>query len=168
MKSNSFMFLFIFLVVGLTSCTKNDQVVTSTSTDNGNSSTLNAYFTSTAPVINAQNPDALWNNATSISVNPTVPDPGNNLFAGYWGEQYPATIQAMYDKTNLYLKVQWADNSYVDKPQPWVFDSVSHIWSQRSNVKSFDINDISLKIDSASFIESGFIFQLATINFCIV
>ena len=137
MKSYSFMSLFIFLVVGLTSCTKNDQVVTSTSS---NGSTLNAYHTSTAPTIDATTSEAIWNNATALAVTPTVPDPGNGLFMGYWGEQYPATIKAMYDNNYLYLKVQWADSTNILQPQPWVFDSVAHVWSQRSNSKLFDAN----------------------------
>ena len=131
------MSLFIFLVVGLTSCTKNDQVVTSTSS---NGSTLNAYHTSTAPTIDATTSEAIWNNATALAVTPTVPDPGNGLFMGYWGEQYPATIKAMYDNNYLYLKVQWADSTNILQPQPWVFDSVAHVWSQRSNSKLFDAN----------------------------
>jgi len=152
MKSYSLFYVLLVMTVFLAYCTKKDQVVSSSS---GSSSTLNAYHTSAAPTIDATLSEAIWNNATSLAVTPTVPDPGNNLFYGYWGEQYPATIQAMYDANYIYLKVQWADNSYVDKPQPLVFDSVHHLWSQRSNSKTFDANGIltqqSMGLDQLAF-----------------
>jgi len=137
MKSYSLLYVFLVITTFLAYCTKKDQVVSSSS---GSSSTLNAYKTSTAPLIDATQSQAIWNNATALAVTPTVPDPGNGLFMGYWGEQYPATIQAMYDNTFLYLKVQWADSTNVLEPQPWVFDPVAHSWSQRSNSKLFDAN----------------------------
>ena len=137
MKSYSLLYVFLVITTFLAYCTKKDQVVSSSS---GSSSTLNAYKTSTAPLIDATQSQAIWNNATALAVTPTVPDPGNGLFMGYWGEQYPATIQAMYDNTYLYLKVQWADSTNVLEPQPWVFDTNAHTCSQRSNSKLFDAN----------------------------
>lgn len=41
--------------------------------------------------------DPEWDKATKLELLPTVPDPGNGLFAGYSGQQYPASIRSMYD-----------------------------------------------------------------------
>lgn len=114
------MYVFLVITVFLAYCTKKDQVVSSSS---GSSSTLNAYKTSTAPVIDG-NVDAIWANAQALSVTPTVPDPGNGLFMGYCGEQYPATIQSMYDANNVYFLVKWNDSTSITPVQPWVFDPV--------------------------------------------
>ncbi len=151
MKSNSIMFLFIFLVVGLTSCTKNDQVVTESSSS---TNVLNAYKTATVPTIDGT-ADAIWSKATELSVNPIVPNPGNGLFMGYCGEQYPATIKAMYDANNIYFLVKWDDSTNVTAIQPWVFDAVAHTWSQRGNARTFDVNGnltkLSMGLDQLAF-----------------
>jgi len=151
MKLYSLFYVFLLITVFLAFCTKKDQVVSSP-TDN--TSTLTAYKTSTAPVIDGS-VDAVWANATTLSFTPTVPDPGNGLFKGYCGEQYPATIQSMYDANNIYFLVKWNDSTNITPVQPWVFDPVAHTWSQRGNSRSFDVNGnlskLSMGLDQLAF-----------------
>ena len=151
MKSYSLFYVFLVITVFLAYCTKKDQVVSSSS---GSSSTLNAFKTTSAPVIDG-NVDAIWNNAQALSVTPTVPNPGNGLFMGYCGEQYPATIKAMYDANNIYFLVKWDDSTNITQIQPWVFDPVAHTWSQRGNSRSFDVNGnltkLSMGLDQLAF-----------------
>jgi len=99
MKTTIVLFLFVSVTVLFVYCTKNAQIVApSTSSTNE----LVSYKTSTAPTIDGV-VDDIWANATKLSVTPTVPDPGNGLFAGYQGTQYPATVRSMYDATSIYF-----------------------------------------------------------------
>lgn len=151
MKNYSLLYVALVITVFLAYCTKKDQVVSSSS---GSTSTLNAFKTSTAPVIDG-NVDAVWNNAQALSVNPAVPDPGNGLFMGYCGEQYPTTIQSMYDANNIYFLVKWNDSTNITPIQPWVFDPAAHTWSQRGNARTFDVNGnlakLSMGLDQLAF-----------------
>ena len=90
----------VVLFVGYwVSCTKHDQVLVVNSTPD-NSTVLQSIKTSAPPTIDGTI-DAAWDNAPKLSVLPTVPDPGNGLFSGYSGRQYPATVRSMYDDQNI-------------------------------------------------------------------
>ena len=136
MKRNSFIGLFLFFTIFLVYCTKNDQVVTSSSSS---TNVLNAYKTSTAPVIDGTI-DAVWANATKLAFSPTVPDPGNGLFTGYSGQQYPATIRAMYDDSCIYFLAEWSDATKSVNVAPWYFDPTTKRWVQEPSSKSLDVN----------------------------
>jgi hypothetical protein len=124
------------------SCTKNDQVIIP---DSGtNSTTLVSVKTTTAPTIDGTI-DAAWANATSISFSPTVPDPGNGLFTGYNGEQYPATLRSMYDANNIYFLLEVKDASQSVNAAPWYFNPSLNVtgktgWQKEPNGKSLDVN----------------------------
>lgn len=117
-------------------CTKKDQVVASSS---ANSNELDAYKTSVAPTIDGQ-VDGIWSNAKKLSVNPTVPDPGNGLFSGYIGQQYPATIRSMYDDQYIYFLVEFADATQSTIVAPWYFDPTTKLWAKEPSSKSSDVN----------------------------
>ena len=121
-------------------CTKNAQVVTATST---NTNELLCYKTSTAPTIDGS-VDAIWDNAQKLFATPTVPDPGNGLFAGYQGTTYPATVRSMYDDKYIYFLVEWNDPSNY-QVQPWYFNPTTKLWAQRGNAKTFDVNGNLIK-----------------------
>lgn len=122
------------------SCTKKDQVVTSVTE---NTSELLAYKTSVAPTIDGT-VDDIWANAAVLNISPTVPDPGNGLFAGYAGETYPGTLRAMYDDQYIYFLAQWNDASN-NPVQPWYFNPTTNRWAQRGNARAFDVNGILTK-----------------------
>jgi hypothetical protein len=125
----------------IVSCTKNDQVLNLAPSTN--ETELFSLKTTTAPTIDGI-VDASWSTATKLNVLPTVPDPGNNLFAGYIGKQYPATVRSMYDADNIYFLVEWNDatNNLV---QPWYFDPGKKVWAQRANANQYDANGVLTK-----------------------
>ena len=74
----------IVLVLGyVVSCTKKDQVIMNNAPVS--TSTLVSVKTTTAPTIDGTI-DAVWKNAPKLNITPTVPYPGNGLFAGYNGD----------------------------------------------------------------------------------
>jgi hypothetical protein len=124
------------------SCTKNDQVIIP---DSGSSSTtLESVKTTTAPTIDGTI-DASWANATKLSFMPTVPDPGNGLFTGYSGEQYPATLRSMYDANNIYFLLEVTDATQSTNVAPWYFNPALNVagktgWQKEPSSKTFDVN----------------------------
>src|ERR1700692_2398910 len=100
--------LFVFCTTLFVYCTKTDQVLGGTPPTPPPAATstteLISYKTPTAPTIDGS-VENLWDSAAKLSIVPTVPDPGNNLFTGYNVDQYPATIQSMYDDQNIYFLV---------------------------------------------------------------
>ena len=117
-------------------CTKNDQVVTSSSS---NSNVLLSYKTSTAPTIDGSI-DPIWDNAQKLNFMPTVPDPGNGLFTGYNGQQYPATLRSMYDANNIYFLLEVQDANQSTNVTPWFFDPSTKLWTKEPSSKSLDVN----------------------------
>lgn len=136
MKKFSILALLVFLTVFFMYCTKSAQVVVSSSSASTNE--LLSYKTATAPTIDGTI-DAIWDNATKLAVTPTVPDPGNGMFAGYQGNVYPATIRSMYDGQYIYFLAEWNDVSN-NPVQPWYFNPTTKLWAQRPNAKNFDVN----------------------------
>jgi hypothetical protein len=117
MKIYKVLFLLVFAAIFFMYCTKTDQIVVASST---NTTDLVSYKTATAPTIDGTI-DAIWANAPALNVTPTVPDPGNGLFAGYSGETYPATLRSMYDDQYIYFLAEWKD--VTNNPvQPWYFN----------------------------------------------
>ncbi|HTI06972.1 MAG TPA: ethylbenzene dehydrogenase-related protein [Puia sp.] len=132
----------VLSTIALTYCTKNDQVVNTGTT--ASTTVLTAYKTSTAPVIDGT-VDASWVNATKLAVSPTVPDPGNGLFAGYIGEIYPATLRCMYDAQYIYFLAEWTDPTKSVAITPWYFDPTSHRWAQEPSSRSYDANGVLVR-----------------------
>ena len=133
----------ILLAVGYAvSCTKDNQVLDTPKT---NSSTdLISLKVSTPPTIDGTI-DAIWDKATKLNVSPAVPDPGNGLFAGYSGKQYPATLRSMYDDQNIYFLVEIPDATQSVNVAPWYFNPAANVagktgWAKEPSSKSFDVN----------------------------
>jgi hypothetical protein len=131
-------------VLLLTQCTKNDQVLDTPVVLNGNE--LFSQYTTTAPTIDGT-VDAAWAQATKLNITPTVPDPGNGLFTGYIGQQYPATIRSMFDDQNIYFLVEYADATKNINVSPWYFDPAANVagktgWAKEPSAKTFDANGV--------------------------
>jgi hypothetical protein len=143
MKTSAILILFVISSTFLMYCTKSDQVVGGTTTPPPttppSTSQLISYKTPTAPVIDGSI-EGIWDSAAKLSIVPTVPDPGNNLFTGYIGDQYPATIQSMYDDSNIYFLVQYADNTNSVYVSTWYFDPGKKLWAQEPSSNSYDVN----------------------------
>ena len=102
MKTIFVIILFVFCTSLFMYCTKTDQVIGGTTPttpppDPVSTTELVSYKTPTAPTIDGSI-ENLWDSAAKLSIVPTVPDPGNNLFNGYNGDQYPAKIKSMYEE----------------------------------------------------------------------
>ena len=127
------------------SCTKNDQVIIPDNSGS-TSTTLVSVKTATAPTIDGTI-DAAWANATKLSFSPTVPDPGNGLFTGYNGEQYPATLRSMYDANNIYFLLEVTDANKSVVVAPWYFNPSLNVagktgWQKEPSSKTLDVNGV--------------------------
>lgn len=136
--------IFVMSIIVLTRCTKADQVLDVPAPLNGNE--LFSTKTTTAPTIDGTI-DAGWANATKLQITPTVPDPGNGLFTGYIGQQYPATIRSMYDDQNIYFLLEWADATQNVNVSPWYFDPALNVtgktgWAKEPSAKTFNGNGV--------------------------
>ena len=140
MKVFKVLMLLMAVSVVFVYCTKTDQIVGGSTTSTNE---LISYKTTTAPTIDGTI-DAVWDNATKLDVTPTVPDPGNGLFAGYIGTKYPATVRSMYDAQYIYFLVEWKDVTN-NQVQPWYFNPTTQRWAQRGNANTFDVNGILTK-----------------------
>ena len=149
MKKYSILTLFIFLTIFFMYCTKTNQVVVS---DTTNTTDLLSIKTSTAPTIDGSI-ESLWDNAPKLQFTPTVPDPGNGLFSGYNGEQYPATIRSMYDGTNIYFLVEYADADKSVATATWYFDPSTKLWAQEPTSKTYNASGV---LTRAAFGEDKF------------
>jgi len=133
----------IVLAIGyVIGCTKRDQVLNVPQTNPGTD--LISMKTTTPPTIDGV-VDAEWSKATKLNITPTVPDPGNNLFTGYIGQQYPATLRSMYDDQNIYFLLEYADATQSVNVAPWYFDPALNVtgktgWQKEPTSKTFDAN----------------------------
>jgi hypothetical protein len=87
--------------------------------------------------------DAAWANAEKLEITPTVPDPGNGLFTGYIGQEYPATLRSMYDAENIYFLLEYADASQNINVSPWYFDPAANVtgktgWQKEPSAKTYN------------------------------
>ncbi len=121
------------------SCTKDNQILDVPVTLNGTE--LFSQLTSTAPTIDGT-VDAMWNNAPKLSVTPTVPDPGNGMFAGYSGITYPVTLRSMYDDQYIYFLAEVPDVEKNLKGSSWYFNPTTKLWAQEPSSKTFDASGV--------------------------
>ncbi len=139
MKTYLVTLLLISSTVLLMYCTKKDQVVSVAAPESTNE--LLSYKTTTPPTIDGSI-DAIWDKATKLSITPTVPDPGNNLFTGYNGDMYPTTLRSMYDDSYIYFLAEVTDNTKSVYVATWYFNPTTKLWAQEPTSKSLDVNGI--------------------------
>jgi len=124
----------------INSCTKNDQII-DLGTATENSTELQSVKVTTAPSIDGTI-EAAWESATKLNFKATVPDPGNNLFSGYIGVDYPGTLRSMYDDQYIYFLAEVPDNNKDVKSAPWYFNPTTQRWAQEPTAKTFDASGI--------------------------
>ncbi|HEY8689554.1 MAG TPA: ethylbenzene dehydrogenase-related protein [Chitinophagaceae bacterium] len=139
---------FVLFIGYWVSCTKHDQILQQ-GTTSANGTTLVSQKVTTAPTIDGTI-DASWANATKLNITPQVPDPGNNLFTGYIGQQYSATLRSMYDANNIYFLLEIADATQSINVTPWFFDPTQNVtgktgWVKEPSSKSFDVNGVLVR-----------------------
>jgi len=128
----------IAIITSLEYCTKSNQIIDE---DFSSDNQLVSVKAATPPTIDGTI-DAMWANAPKLDVVPQVPDPGNNLFNGYIGTTYSATLCSMYDNEYIYFLVEVADNDKSVKSAPWYFNPTTQLWKQEPTAKTFDANGV--------------------------
>jgi Ethylbenzene dehydrogenase/Carbohydrate family 9 binding domain-like len=132
----------IVLAIGyFVSCTKDDQVLDVPVALNGTE--LFSEKISSAPAIDGTI-DAMWDNAAKLSVDPSMPDPGNGMWAGYQGT-IPTTIRSMYDNQYIYFLVEVKDADKSHNVSPWYFDPVTKLWNREPGARLLDANGALLR-----------------------
>lgn len=149
LKTITYLLLSITVMTILEYCTKKDQVISSaTSTTN----VLTSIKTSITPVFVEQsqpgvswngNIDA-WNSAPKLTVNATVPNPGNYTFAGFIGNSIDVTLRSMHDDKYIYFLAEWEAPKIVQS-QWWYFDPTTKLWGQESTDPVFDNNGMMIR-----------------------
>src|SRR5664279_4197823 len=142
MKKIFIVMLFLSCITLFMYCTKTDQVIGGSTPPPPpalSTTELLSYKTTSPPTIDGT-VENLWDSAAKLSIVPTVPDPGNNLFTGYTGLQYPATIQSMYDDQNIYFLVQYADNTNSVYVATWYYDPAKKLWAQEPTSNTYNVN----------------------------
>jgi hypothetical protein len=122
-----------------TGCTKDDQVLDVASALSGTE--LFSLYTSAAPTIDGTI-DAKWDMASKLSFSASVPDAGNNLFSGYIGTAYPATLRSMYDSQYIYFLAEIPDNNKSIKSAPWYFNPTTQRWAQEPTSRTYDASGV--------------------------
>lgn len=123
-----------FLYLG--SCTNDDHLVTQPGVDGKD---LLSVKVTTPPTIDGVI-DPVWDKATKLSITPTVPEPGNNLFTGYIGEKINATMRSLYDDQYIYFLAEYDDNTQSLQVAPWYYNPTSKRWAQEGTARTFDAN----------------------------
>lgn len=127
----------VILLIGYAvSCTKNDQVLDLASAINS-STDLVSIKVSTAPTIDGVI-DGMWENSPKLEFSTAVPEVSGDIFRGYAGNIIPkVTLRSVYDATNIYMLLEWADPTQSLKRNPWYFDPTTNRWAQESGTFGF-------------------------------
>jgi hypothetical protein len=93
----------------------------------------------TAPTIDGTIDDG-WEKAQRLVTRTVVPDPGDNLYAGYVGNAYNVSMRAMYDDANIYMLMEWDDPTGNFNRQPFFFDPTTKRWRQEAGEHTVNAN----------------------------
>jgi len=154
-----------FQTIFLTFCTKKNQVL-----DTGSSNPTILYAskgTATLQAINSSPWDgtieSIWNDATKLTVHATVPDLGNNTFAGFIGNATDVTIRSLYDANNVYFLAEWNSDQKNLASSPWYFNPTTHLWAQESSAPVKNADSITFR---PPFIQDQFAILFNIANSC--
>ena len=131
--------LLAFIVLALSYCKQDDQVLDlyNSGTNNGSTTELISSKISIAPAVDGLI-DGSWQAAQKLTTTVTVADPGNDYFKGYVGNIYTVTMRSMYDDNKIYFLAEWNDANKSLNRDPWYFDPATKTWKQESRKPTFD------------------------------
>ncbi len=130
----------LFCMGVIVNCTHKDQDLTPPTPPTGPSDKeLVSIITTTPPTIDGTI-DASWDSVPKLVTKVQVPNPGNALFVGYIGEQYPITLRSMYDATSIYFLAEIEDATKNVQVAPWYFNPTTKRWAQEPTARTFDAN----------------------------
>ncbi len=119
------------------SCTKENQVLTTTQAVNSSTDLL-AVKVTTAPTIDGI-VDAQWDANPVLEFSTAVPEVTGDVFRGYTGNIIPTVkLRAAYDATNIYFLAEWLDPTQSLKRSPWYFNATTQRWAQEKGSFDFD------------------------------
>ena len=99
--------------------------------DPGTSTTdLLSKKVTTAPAIDGT-VDASWADCQTLTGTATVPNLAND-FKYFVGEAYSFKMRSMYDATNIYLLIEYADPTKSVDRMSWYFDATAKLWKQQN------------------------------------
>jgi len=136
---NRKLLLFVLLeifILGLSYCTKNDQVLNLVPAALNTDTLFSAKGTATLQAIGGAawdgTIDPVWNSASKLTVHAVVPDLGNGTFDGYIGNSTDITIRALYDANNIYFLAEFDAAQKNVKSALWYFNPTTHLWAQEA------------------------------------
>lgn len=138
------MFSSVLFLGYVVSCTKGDQVLTVTppppdDTVAYNSTTDLVSLKVDAPPAIDGIIDDIWENSAILEFSTAVPDVTGDVFRGYTGNIIPwVKMRSVYDATDVYFLVQWADPTQSLKRSPWYFNPTTKRWAQEKGTYDFD------------------------------
>jgi hypothetical protein len=127
----------IILCIGYgVSCTKDDQVLTTTQSTNSGTD-LVSIKVSAPPAIDGV-VDPMWENAPRLQFSTAVPQVTGDVFRGYTDNINPSvTLRSAYDADNIYLLAEWVDPTQSLSREPWYFDAATQRWAQEKGAPAF-------------------------------
>lgn len=100
--------------------------------------TVRSGRTSTAPVIDGDGSDTVWETALPLKVDLEF---GNNP-----GE---VTLQSLHTSTHVYFKVSWNDPTFSIPRSSWILDSGTGVWSRNDGLE--DMVNLMWDMDTTGF-----------------
>ena len=149
MKKLKSRFLLLALMAGVTfmfsNCTKHDEVLNlQPSESTPTTSTVLTSVKGSPKVLGYGEGkwdgtvEALWSLAPKLSLTATVPDIGNNTFAGFLGNSTNVTMRSCYDASNIYYLVEWSTPQYHVQSAQWYYNPTTRLWAQESGAPSLN------------------------------
>ena len=138
------LFMVTVIVVGLSNCTKTDQMLDlTTPTPTLNTDTLYSVKGSASlrPIGAAAwdgTIEAAWGNAPKLTIHAVVPDLGNGTFTGYVGNATDITMRSLYDASNIYYLVEFDAAQKNVKSAQWYFNPSTKLWAQESGAPTLN------------------------------
>lgn len=136
------------IVLGLSNCTKHDQVLdltTTTITPVLNTDTL--YSVSGTATLNpiggsawSGSIEGVWANAPALTVHAVVPDLGNNTFTGFIGNSTDIKMRSLYDASNIYFLLEFNTDMKCVQSAQWYYNpkqtDSTKWWAQEATASS--------------------------------
>ena len=146
----------------LSYCRQDDQILGLDTTAPGNE--LVSVKVTSAPGIDGTI-DAIWDQATKLTVETKVPNPGNYLFAGYVGNTATVSLRSLYDNENIYFLVEWDDPTASVVDRPWYFNPTTKAWAREDNKPVFNTTTGVMTREAFNEDKLGFLWNISTYDF---
>ncbi len=142
------------IVMGLSSCTKHDQILDLTTAANPtpvlNTDTL-IVAQGTANLLPIGGAawdgtiDAVWANAPALTVHAVVPDVGNNTFTGFVGNYTDIKLRSLRDADNIYFLAEFNASNKAAKSPLWYFNPDTHRWAQEAEAPTLNPDGVTYR-----------------------